>query len=71
MENMGSRQEWTRARDSLVRDIVALGFSAELGEVIAKQPGSSKAMQRMSTYLYNVKLKSEALIVAGMLQCQK
>ena len=64
---MDSRHEWARARDSLVRDIVALEFPAELGAAIAKQLGSPKAMQRMSGYLYNVKPKSEELIVDEML----
>ena len=64
---MDSRQEWTRARDSLVRDIADLGFPEELGDAIARQLGSPKAMQRMSAYLYNVKPKSEELIVDEML----
>ena len=64
---MDSRQEWTRARDSLVGDIADLGFPEELGDAIARQLGSPKAMQRMSAYLYNVKPKSEELIVDEML----
>ena len=64
---MDGRQEWVRARDALVRDITGLGFPEELGIAIAKQLGSPKAMQRMSAYLYNVKPKSEELIVDEML----
>lgn len=64
---MDSKQEWTRARDSLVNDIKKLGFSEELGAAIAKQLGSPKAMQRMSAYLYNVKPRTEELIVDEML----
>lgn len=64
---MDSRQEWARAKDALVGDIKALGFPEELGEAIAKQLGSPKAMQRMSAYLYNVKPRSEELIVDEML----
>ncbi len=64
---MDGRQEWTRARDLLVRDVVELGFPKELGEAIAKQLGSPKAMRRMSAYLSNVKPKSEELIVDEML----
>ncbi len=62
-----SRQEWIHVKNRLVEDIKALGFREELGEVIAKQLGSPKAMQRMSAYLYNVKPKSEELIVDEML----
>lgn len=64
---MDSRQEWTRAKDSLMADIKVLGFPEELGVAIAKQLGSPKAMQRMSAYLYNVKPRSEELIVDEML----
>ena len=64
---MDSRQEWTRAKDSLVRDIKALGFREDLGEAIARQLGSPKAMQRMSAYLWNVKPHTQELIVDEML----
>ena len=53
---MDGRQEWVWARDALVRDITGLGFPEELGIAIAKQLGSPKAMQRMSAYLYNVRV---------------
>ena len=39
---MDSRREWVRVRNSLVRDIVTLGFSEEPGDALAKQLGSPK-----------------------------
>ncbi len=59
--------EWSRKRDELVKVIRQLGFPVELGEQIAKQLGSPKAMDRMLAYLYNVKPRTAELIVDEML----
>ena len=64
---MDSRMEWARSRDQLVSAIRDLGFPEELGEQIAKQLRSPKAMDRMKGYLYNVKPRSAELIVDEML----
>ncbi len=60
---MDTKREWVRAKDELVQAIRSLGFPDELGEQIAKMLGSPKAMQRMMTYLYNVKPNTAELIV--------
>ncbi len=59
--------EWSRKRDELVEAVRKLGFPKELGEQIAKQLGSPKAMDRMLAYLYNVKPRTSELIVDEML----
>lgn len=59
--------EWSRKRDELVSAVSELGFPKALGEQIAKQLGSPKAMDRMLSYLYNVKPKTAELIVDEML----
>jgi hypothetical protein len=59
--------EWSRKRDELVSAIKQLGFPRELGEQIAKQLRSPKAMDRMLVYLYNVKPRTAELIVDEML----
>ena len=59
--------EWSRKRDELVMAIKKLGFPKELGEQIAKQLGSPKAMDRMLAYLYNVKPRTAELVVDEML----
>ena len=64
---MDYRREWVKSKDELVQVIRSLGFYDELGEAIAKQLGSPKAMERMLGYLYNVKPNSEELIVDEML----
>ena len=44
--------EWTLARDALVRAVVSLGFPEALGEAAARHLGSPGAMERMTRYLY-------------------
>lgn len=61
------QREWVQARNELVDSIVNLGFPEELGNEIAKNLGSPKAMRRMTSYLYNVKPKSVELVVDEML----
>ena len=61
------RKDWVRARDELVSTIDSLGFPKELGVEIAKQLGSTRAMERMKAYLYYVKPRKAELIVDEML----
>ncbi len=63
MEN----REWTRARDELVSVMTRLGFREDLGHAVAKNLGSPKAMERMISYLLNVRPKTEELVVDEML----
>lgn len=65
--SMDQRREWENARNNLVMSITNLGFPEELGDEIAKQLGSPKAMERMRAYLYNVKPNSVELVVDEML----
>ena len=64
---MDNRIEWARKHDELVRAVESLGLPGELGDQVARQLGSPKAMQRMMAYLYNVKPSSAELIVDEML----
>ena len=59
--------EWSRTRDRLVQTVVRLGFRKDLGEAVAKHLGSPKAMERMISYLINVKPRTEELLVDEML----
>lgn len=61
------QREWTQARDELVYSIKQLGFPEELGNEIAKNLGSPKAINRMNSYLYHVKPKRVELVVDEML----
>ena len=46
---------WISEHDALVNAAVDLGFSAELGDAVAKHLGSPKAMRRMIAYLTYVR----------------
>ena len=65
--HMDNRIEWVRKHDEVVRAVESLGFPSALGDQIAKQLGSPKAMDRMLAYLYNVKPRSAELVVDEML----
>ena len=62
-----NRREWAMAKEELDRELRNLGFPSELGDAIAKQLGSPKAIQRMTAYLYNVKPRNVELVVDEML----
>ena len=62
-----TQREWMRTKEQLVSAVRELGFPEELGNQVAKQLGSPKAMNRMLSYLYNVKPRSAELIVDEML----
>ena len=62
-----SRSEWINAHNKLVNAIMDLGFPDALGDEIAKQLGSPKAMERMIAYLEYVQPNSAELIVDEML----
>jgi hypothetical protein len=61
------QRQWILARDELVSSVTALGFPEELGNEIAKNLGSPKAMHRMIVYLDNVRPKKAELVVDEML----
>ncbi len=64
---MDHREEWVLAKEKLVLTVSDLGFPAELGEQIAKQLGSPKAMGRMTAYLKSEQPRSAELVVDEML----
>ena len=59
--------EWNRTRDRLVAEIKKLGFREDLGYAVAKNLGSPKAMERMISYLVNVKPRKEERLIDEML----
>ena len=67
---MNHRKIWARSRDGLVSSIVALGFPGELGDMIASQLGSPKAIDRMSAYLDYAKPNDIQIIIDEMLAIQ-
>ena len=58
---------FSAARDRLVQAVTACGFPAELGELCARQIGSSKGIDRLTSYVRNVRPRSEEMLVDEML----
>ena len=58
---------WTQSKNALVRAVTDLGFPAELGDLVARQLGSPKAMDRMTAYLRYVRPNRAELIADEML----
>ena len=61
------KRRWLFSRDRLMTAVRSLGFPDELGEACVKNLGSPKAMDRMATYLMNVRPESIELVVDEML----
>ena len=58
---------WAQARDRLVATVTGIGFSAELAELMAKQLGSPKAIDRMVSYIRQAHPRTEEMLVDEML----
>ena len=58
---------WAQARDRLVVAVTGIGFSAELAELMAKQLGSPKAIDRMVSYIRQAHPRTEEMLVDEML----
>ena len=58
---------WSRSRDDLVAAATALGFSAELAELLARELGSPKAIDRMAAYVRQARPHTEEMLVDEML----
>ena len=58
---------WAQSRDRLVAAVTALGFSEELAELMARQLGSPKAIDRMISYVRQARPRTEEMLVDEML----
>ena len=58
---------WAQARDRLVAAVTGIGFSAELAELMARQLGSPKAIDRMTSYVHQAHPRTEEMLVDEIL----
>ncbi len=61
------QRAWSLARDRLAAAVTALGFSAELADLMARQLGSPRAVDRMTSYVRQAKPRTEEMLVDEML----
>ena len=67
MAMLSDREEWAQAKKELIAAMKRLGFREDLGEAVARNLGSPRAMARMTSYLQYVKPRKEELVVDEML----
>ena len=58
-----NKRRWLYSRDNLMTAVRSLGYPDKLGEEIVKNLGSPKAMDRMTSYIYQAKPKSMEEVV--------
>ena len=58
---------WAQARDRLVAAVTGIGFSAELADLMARELGSPKAIDRMTSYGDQARPRTEERLVDEML----
>ena len=62
-----AREIWSEAKRNLTAAVTSLGFPAELSDLLAKELGSPRAIDRMTSYLYHVRPKAMEIIADEML----
>ena len=62
-----NQRMWAQARDRLAGTTKSLGFPEEFADLLAKQLGSPKAIDRMTDWLYHVRPRSVEMVVDEML----
>ena len=58
---------WAQARDRLSAAVCALGYPEEFADLLAKQLGSPKGIDRLTSYLYQAKPGTVEMIIDEML----
>ena len=58
---------WALSRNDLAKAVAALGYPEEFADLLAKQLGSPKAIDRLASYLYRAKPASMEMIIDEML----
>lgn len=62
-----NKRRWLYSRDNLMAAVRSLGYPDKLGEEIVKNLGSPKALDRMTSYIYQAKPSSMEEVVDEML----
>ena len=64
---MNNNPTWSNTRDRLISALTSLGYPAELGDMIAREIGSPKGIERMISYLNYVRPERIELIADEMI----
>ena len=58
---------WALSRNDLAKAVASLGYPEEFADLLAKQLGSPKAIDRMTSYLYQARPASIEMVIDEML----
>ena len=61
------KSEWAEARDRLRKAVTTLGYPSDLADLLAKELGSPRGIERLTSYIYHAKPRSLEMIVDEML----
>ena len=59
--------EWSEARDRLAHAVIALGYPADLADILARELGSPKGISRLTAFIHHAHPASLEMIVDEML----
>ena len=62
-----NQRMWAQARDRLAAAVGSLGYPAEFADLLAKQLGSPKAIDRLASYICQAKPANMEMIIDEML----
>lgn len=62
-----NQQIWRQAKNDLAAALASLGYPESLADLLARQLGSPRAMERMTAYLYQAQPRTLETIVDEML----
>ena len=65
-----NQRTWSLSRNELAAAVSSLGYPAEFADLMARQLGSPKAIDRLTSYLYHAKPQTIEMIVDEMLAIQ-
>lgn len=60
-------REWSEAGDRLRKAVTTLGYPSDLADLLAKELGSPRGIDRLTSYIYHAKPRSLEMIVDEML----
>ena len=60
-------REWSEARDRLRKAVTTLGYPSDLADLLAKELGSPRGIERLTSYIYHAKPGTLETLVDEML----
>ncbi|MBQ6255942.1 MAG: hypothetical protein IJJ60_05075 [Clostridia bacterium] len=67
MELPDYKSEWAEARDRLRTAVSALGYPSDLADLLSRELGSPRGIDRLTSYIHHAKPRSLEMIVDEML----